>query len=426
MIKTKLGALLFSISLIIGGIVATSGNIYAAINPAGGSWSVVGSGATGAKYDSIAVNPFNSNMIYAVRAASSTPGAATLLSNDGGATWNTWVFNFQGQALRVGSFTLEAVNKTILITSGTRLFVTQDGGTTWAEIGAGSSNKIIRNSNGVIHIHQYNSSNANGAVFSNIRKSADGGITWVTLGSRPAWFPMGDHFIDDTTGTWYRYGSRVIVTDANGGWVSIGINGIQKSTDTGTTWVDVTTSAAIATSVIKGFWVDSKTGNLLVLPDEGTLKNKLYVSADGGNTWQLANTGGVVFSLTLNATFFYEDAFNSGVLYINDDGIVGTANMVSLDGGVTWADTNFPNFWSCRGVSLATDTSGVVYCGSNNGNNFLGSALIKFTPALGTATAPAVPATTTAAPASSGGGGSMSPWMLLAALPLLALRRRKS
>ena len=430
--------------MLLGFMLAMHGNTYAAINPAGGSWAVVGSGTSGAKYDSIVVDPFNANNIYAVRSSTSTSGGATLKSGDGGATWNTWAFNFQGQALPVGSFTLEPVNKTILLTSGTRLFVTQDGGTTWAEIGAGLENDIIRNSSGIIHIHQYNSSNANGVRFSNIRKSADGGMTWVTLGSRPANFPMGDYFIDDTTGTWYRYGSSVLVTDANGAVTSWGVSGIQKSLDTGATWADLTTSATIATADIVGFWVESKTGNLLAMPDSGWYKD-LYMSTDGGSTWQMSDAGADKFS-KINSThpdgtssFFHEDPFNSGNLYFFASSVSGASSLVSTDGGVTWSSVNMANGWSCRGVSPATDNSGVIHCGSSNGNNFLGSALIKFTPTSGvptpTTTTPSgsTPTSTTAAEA---GGGCLAPtmnnqttWLLLILSTMLigitALKRQK-
>ena len=157
-----------------------------------------------------------------------------------------------------------------------------------------------------------------------IKKTSDGGQSWVEQLNAPDDWIYGIDFID-----------------ANTGWVSGQEGNIFNTTDGGLTWT-LQTSGTNQTLLEIDF-VTAHTG--YIAGAWGTLLKTI----DGGNTWASVN---IPFAGTLYDVFFLNE--NYGWIIANDG--VGR----TLDGGLTWEQFNMP-----VGPSFLWDE--IQFINANNG-----------------------------------------------------------
>lgn len=207
-----------------------------------------------------------------------------------------------------------------------------------------------------------------------IRKSTDGGLTWLPDPAMPASIPG--------TTVWRKLG--LIVTTPNPLAYTVyacgGGGKVVKSVDSGVNWTDVSTSSGVVLRSMH-FPVDASTG--WVVGDGGTIY-KTTTGGTGGTPWTLQ-------SITPATTADLHDIF----MVNNTEGfVVGKNGTVArtLDGGATWTllTTGGASGVAFRAVDFTPDGSrgvavsstGHVYKTLNGGGLWTLSTQIGGNPAL--------------------------------------------
>jgi hypothetical protein len=248
--------------------------------------------------------------------------------------------------------------------NGGRMFLTADGGTSWAQIGSADSQmdilSIVALSGGLL-----------AGTWNGLYLSTSGGASWSAL--TPTGLPA-----DTAIWSMAKLGTTLFAGT---------IGHIYKSADDGTTWTEV--SSGIASSAIITSFVASGSAILA-----GSNADGVFLTTNGGTSWTAANSGltdtriadlavmgSRLFAVTASRVFVSSNngtswaADSSGLSRVNclvalsDQLLAGTDNSgvySSTDGGATWTAFNTGMSAGARVWSLAT-TSNNVFAGTDSG-----------------------------------------------------------
>ena len=248
--------------------------------------------------------------------------------------------------------------------NGGRMFLTDDGGTSWAQIGSADTEMDI------LSIVALNGGLLAG-TWNGLYQSTSGGASWTAL--TPAGLPAD-------TAIWSL--AKIDTTLFAGT-----IGHVYKSADDGTTFTEV--SSGIAASAIVTSLVAS--GSAILAGSSG---DGVFRTTNGGTSWAAANsgltntrisdlvvTGSKSFALTLSGVFVSSNsgtswaADSSGLSRVNclvalsDQLLAGTDNSgvySSTDSGATWTAFNTGMPAGARVWSLAA-TNDNVFAGTDSG-----------------------------------------------------------
>ncbi len=216
----------------------------------GATWNLANEGLTAAQVDCLLIDPHTPTTLY-----SNVAGVSK--STNGGATWTRSVDGLAADS-PVTALALSPSNPATLYASNNYqgLFRSRDGGASWARMTSFSYSYYAYQiavdpvDDATIYV---------GALGSGLMKSTDAGASWKVIAPSPNSFAVAPSMrstLYATTNT-----------------------GLSKSLDGGTTW-----SQMIAGSFY-GMAVDSHDSNrVFVVENSGA--GKVYLSADGGLTWQ--------------------------------------------------------------------------------------------------------------------------------------------
>jgi photosystem II stability/assembly factor-like uncharacterized protein len=313
---------------------SASGGIWRSVNK-GKSWSTNTDGFENLGISDIVFAQSNPNIVYAAtgdRDAGDTYSFGILKSTDAGKTWNITGFTYPVKAKRkIYKLAVHPQNPNIVIaatTSGLRK--TTDGGNTWVQIKAGSYRDV-----------KFKPGNPNviyAATQSIVLRSTDGGKKWSSLS------------IPFTTG---RMRLLMAVTPADSNYLYViavkssdrTYGGLYLSTDGGNSFSVMSTSPNILGRAANGNdnvgqgWYDL---SLTVSPSD---KNMVFVG--GVNIWRSTNKG-VTWSLKghwmgTSASYVHADIhelkfspFNSTEIWACTDGGVSK----STNNGGHWTEKN--------------------------------------------------------------------------------------
>ncbi len=170
-----------------------------------------------------------------------------------------------------------------------------------------------------------------------ILKTNDGGVTW-------------DSIVINSPGISYSLGELNFTDSSSGyaGGIKNNYQALLKTTDSGTTWTEVTPDPASINGISSISFIDASNG----FSSDGY---NLYKTTDGGLSWTAS-----VFNYTINDLLFAD--MDNGYAFGNS--LTDAVVIKTSDGGVTWTpvlSATFPFFTNSMQKADAV-TPDLVYC----------------------------------------------------------------
>ena len=318
-------------------------------------WNLEGPGNIGGRFNCIAVNPNNSNVMYAGSA-----NGGVWKTDDNGQTWNSITDSFQYQAIGAIAINPNNANEIWVGTgdlnisgtlyTGNGVYKSTDAGLTWTHLGLpdsyeissilfnGASNEVLISTMG----NPFNKDNSRG-----VYKSTNGGIDFVNC-----------LFVNDSTGVIdmvqnpnsknivYAASFTRLRTDARSIFSGTEVY-IYKSNDFGQTWYVLSGGLPNGISHERlGLTICKSNPNVLYAlygTSDGESYPELYKTSDAGSTWSAIPTG--MFDASSYGAFgwyfgkIYVDPNDENTLYMP-----GVDLQYSTDGGVNWS-LRTPPWW---------------------------------------------------------------------------------
>jgi photosystem II stability/assembly factor-like uncharacterized protein len=323
----------------------------------GNSWQLLNTSVLNIEYGigDISINPNNADQII-VAAFGAFGGGEVIYSDDAG---NTWQNITNGLPTQYPFNDIEIAGNTVYI-SGGQLFGNQYLGVykcilddfNWQNISSGFPlkvvNKVIVNPFDTLKI--FAATDGDGVYFSN-----DGGITWDYTSAGADNFSICDILLNPSDPDEIFIGCKSLA--------------VYKSENSGLSWEKY--NEGIATLTIKDIAVDPSNNNNVIVAFESWNSGGCFLSNDGGLTWNLVEN--------LPATRFSSVVYDvNGNIYAVSKGPSSVAQegvYKSKDGGVSWTNTG-PNLgplfetelWVIDAPQTITNPSdsGLLFVGGNH------------------------------------------------------------
>jgi photosystem II stability/assembly factor-like uncharacterized protein len=321
----------------------------------GVSWTVISNGIPAAGVTNVAIDPTNSNIIYALTGDAdqaiyhpSTRGVYK--TTNGGATWTATALNSSNSGSLLTSILIHPTSTNIVIVSGTSgIWRSTNGGTNFTQVNTNSIRELVINP---LNPSTMYAGSKSGAAF---LRSYDAGATWTqnTTGGLPA-SSAAVRFSIDVSPVDTNYVFLMATNSAST------LQGFYRSTDGGTTFTlmgSTTTTPAIPNIPSAQGWYD-----LAVVADP-TTANTVY--AAGLSVYRSTNGGAAFSSISIPHVDVHDLQFNGTNLLASSDGGVYRYN------GTSW--TNISSNLSIAqpyGIGLsATNASTIISGHQDNGTN---------------------------------------------------------
>ncbi len=304
---------------------APAGGIWKSID-AGASWIPLSDNLPQIGVSGIAVDYQDPNTIYIAtgdKDASDTYSIGVMKSTDGGITWNTTGLAFTNTSTLAGDLVMHPTNNQILwCATSSGLYKTSNGGTTWAIKQTGNF------ALGAIRLKPGNPTIVYATSKNKFFKSTNSGDTFSSLTSG---FPsVTGRVVMDVTAANPEYIYCLLATTSNA------FQGIYKSTNGGTSWVNTGLTAS-TTDIFDG--ATQAWYNLAICVSQ-TNPNEIYTgnlniwkSIDGGATATAVNSWST-YSMSFTHADIHFLRFFGDKLYCGSDGGI----YVSSDGGTIFND----------------------------------------------------------------------------------------
>jgi photosystem II stability/assembly factor-like uncharacterized protein len=328
--------------------------------------------AVSGRITSLAVDPTNSNTVYAAAA-----GGGLWKSTDAGTTWTPLTDNFQ--RLSSGSVAIDPnhpstiyygtgeLNFNIDGYPGVGVFKSTDGGTTWNQVVATSSvplyytGNIVVASNSTVYI----------SGLYDAYKSTNGGASWTELG-------LTDGAVDDIIAD--PTNPNIIYASYGSTWSGDSTNyGVYKSTDGGTSWTWLKSGLPPASQVSRVSLAIAPSNDQVLYaaingarPSNSSLDtNRVYTSTNGGASWSLLP------SVTATKDFGGSQGWYNNVISVDPNHpdtvyLGGIDFWKSTNGGQTW--TNLTNgYGTNNGKNIHVDQHAIAFANGNGSTFYIGN-----------------------------------------------------
>src|SRR6266702_1843230 len=270
--------------------------------PTASSWAPSSSGITGSQVNSLAYAPSNSAVLYA-----GLQGQGLFRSTDNGTSWS--YAGLRGQD--VSSVAVSPTSaSTIWAATLTSVRRSRDGGVTWVKqvaVPAPTAIAVAPSSPSTLYVTTFQ----NG-----VYRSTDGGTTWHRL---------------TLPGDVVAFCILVDPANASRIWVGTRFDGIARSTDGGATWASGRGSQPSGYDALS-LAIDPHNHQRLFAAIEADSGGGVYVSSDSGRTWS-RSTGGTA---PQSADVVAADPTTAGRIYAGDDAPEALGVYRSDDDGVSW------------------------------------------------------------------------------------------
>lgn len=332
-----------------------AGQLWKSTN-AGGSWAVISDGIPAAGTTDVAIDPTNSNILYALtgdgdRAIYQPYSRGLYKSSDGGANWSVTGLNYTNASITLCAILVHPISTNIVLVAGTNgIWRSTNGGTSFTQVNTSSIRELVFNPTKPNTVF---AASKTGAV---LLRSYDGGASWTQMTSG---LP--------TSSAARRYAIDVSKADTNYVYLmatntSDNMEGFYRSTDGGTSWTQM---VGASPNIPNGQgWY-----NLAVAADPVAVNTvyaaglSVYKSTDGGTT---------LTNISIPHVDVHDLQFNGTDLLAVSDGGVYRRNTVAN----TW--TNISNNLAIAqpyGLSLSPTNATMILSGhQDNGTNLTTNA----------------------------------------------------
>jgi uncharacterized repeat protein (TIGR02543 family) len=337
-------------------------------------WIQVNNGLTDKYVSSLAIDPTNTQVIYA-GTNDSADDSGVFKSTDGGTSWTRMSNGLTG--LRVRSLAIDPANSQVVYAGTSEyVFKSTNGGTLWTRMNNG-----LVNSFGYVSSLVIGPTNAPGIYAGTsergIFKSMDSASSWTQMNNGLTSLVVYSLAIGPTN-------TQVVYAATK--------NGVFKSTNGGTSWTLTGLTSTSTHTILRSLAVDPTNTQVFY---SGAEDGYVYKSTNGGSSW----TQSGVATGSLDILSLAVDPTNTQVVYAGAAASISSSGGVfkSTDGGSSW--TGIGNglthlYVDCLAID-PTHTQ-VVYAGTNGDGVFKSTTLSSYV------------LTTTASP-SAGGTISRSP-----------------
>ena len=348
------------------------------------SWFASNSGLISSTELSLAINPSNPSTVFVGSA-----GVGVFKSTTGGASWAASSSGLTD--LTIKSLTIDPTATSIMYlgTSTRGVFRSTDSGATWRAINTGQNGMSVNK----VKLDPVSSSIIYAGTDAGISKSTNGGATWFSANGGLNQVNVNDLAIDPgATSTIYAglsYGGVFKSTNGGANWVATSLSpanvravlldpmvhstiyaatdgGIQKSTDSGVSWMGVNTGL---------FNPSNRNVNALAFSpaDSATIyaatQNGVFKSTNGGMTWNPGNNG--LAGAVVNAMAI--DPSNASTIYCGSAAGLSDAFVTKLNSSGTALNysTYLGGISSDQASAISVDASGNAYVtGITSSQNF--------------------------------------------------------
>jgi PKD repeat protein/photosystem II stability/assembly factor-like uncharacterized protein len=298
---------------------------------------------------SIAVHPNNSNIVYSgYNPKPFQDWAIVRQTTDGGTTWRTslTVYNSSGiTSVVIDPHNTETIYAGSTGKSGGEIFKSTDGGNSWSKINEHFTMCTVWGQPMLLVDHTNPSIAYTGTWLAGTWKTNDAGENWILLEEAP---------ISSTSLSLNKLNSSIIYS------ADRTKPKVWKSTDAGLTWIETADFSSNGAFLVNRV---SVYGNIVYASTFGPSLHggKLYKSTDSGSTWNDI-TGDLPRSV-LDIAF---DFTNRDVIYVTTH-VYGAYK--STDSGMTWNQMqNFPNIGAYDIEVDPVDPTILYACGLGNGS----------------------------------------------------------
>ena len=263
----------------------------------------------------VAVDPGESNIVYAAASTGLPSTSGVFTSVDGGMSWGSGTLTDQ----IIGALAVGPSGTVYVGTNSGAVFRSADGGRTWTAIAAPNPSrgttliKTDTNSPQILYRATAERVAPGGNALGELLRSTDGGASWTRIDSGLGLLSVRALALDPQNS-----GTLFAVTNA----------GFFKSTSFGATWSPI--ANGLVSRIVISLAVDPSTPMTLYAT---TFLSGVLRSTDGGITFNAANAG---LSNT-GVGVLIPDPAHPSKLYL---GTNGSGVFVSLDGGGSWTALN--------------------------------------------------------------------------------------
>jgi hypothetical protein len=315
---------------------------------AGATWLALSNGLpSNASINALSISAADASVIYAL----AYDGSSTSLyrSSDAGSTWTiTGLRGITTTDPRVAAAPTDA-SVVYAAVGGTGVLRSSDGGGTWSPAGTGTAAVTAFKA---IAVSPDLSQTAYAASSSGLLRTSDGGSDWTLVtGGLPSGanaFFWSVSFGADHTQVWSGVGDH----DRFG----LGAGGVWRSSDGGASWSPSTTGFPSDSSISAVAADPATTGSVWAAASNPAAFAPVFVSADGGLTWQRRGDGTMppmtAIAVSAHAHHVYAAA---------EDGSV----YVSGDDGTTWSRAVTDPTMQIQAVTVDPTNDAVAYAGGS-------------------------------------------------------------
>ena len=258
-----------------------------------GTWVPVNNGLTNAYVYSLAIDPTNTQAIYA-----GTDGGGVFKSTNGGSTWSA--INNGLTDSYVCSLAIDPSNTQVIYAgTGGGVFKSTNGGSSWSAINSGLTNTNVSS----LSIDPTNTNIIYAGTWGGVLKSTNGGTSWTQINNGLTNTHVESLSIDPTN-------TNIIYAGTYGG--------VFKSTDSGANWTQI--NNGLTNTYVYSLSIDPKNTNIIYA---GTEDGGVFKSTNGGASWTPINNGLTytdVCSLAIDPTntqIIYAGTWGGGVFKWN-------------------------------------------------------------------------------------------------------------